>query len=56
MGIVKRIKRTVVGDTEPDEYTYECRSCGQVFETEESEASEVDCPNCGDQDARQLPS
>lgn len=56
MGLVERVKRTVVGDNEPDEYTYECRSCQEVFEREEADASQIECPNCGDSDSRQLPS
>lgn len=56
MGLVDRVRRTVVGEHEPDEYTYECRNCQEVFEREESDASAVTCPNCGDQDSRQLPS
>lgn len=56
MGLVKRLKRTVRGDDEPTEYTYECHSCGSVFETEEIETDNVECPGCGEMNARQLPS
>lgn len=56
MGLVERVKRTVVGEKEPEEYTYECRNCQEVFEREEVDASIVECPNCGNQNARQLPS
>ena len=56
MGIMDRVRRTVIGEQEPDVFTYECRSCQEVFERAESDASLITCPNCGKQNARQLPS
>lgn len=56
MGLVDQVKRAVIGESEPDEYTYECRDCQQVFERAEAVASVVECPNCGNANARQLPS
>lgn len=47
MGLIEQVKSAMFGETAERTFRYHCQACDTRFESTESSATAVACPECG---------